>query len=83
MYSQKFIFNFNLNFMILSQSERILMENCSLYIYTYEKFYWKFPTKKILISPFIKTLVMWQIIACYKCTPKDYDIIIISINFTT
>jgi len=28
-------------------------------------------------------MVMWQAIACYKYTPKDYDIIFINTNFTT
>jgi len=34
MYYPRFIFNLNLNFMILSEFEKKLMEDCSLYIYT-------------------------------------------------
>jgi hypothetical protein len=34
MYHQRFIFNLNLNFMILSQLEKELMKNYSLYIYS-------------------------------------------------
>jgi hypothetical protein len=33
MYYQTFIFNLNLNFMILNEFEKQLMQDCSLYIY--------------------------------------------------
>ncbi len=32
-YQLKFKYNLNINFMVLNQIERILMEDCSLYIY--------------------------------------------------
>jgi hypothetical protein len=32
----------------------------------------KFKLKQILTSPFVKIIVLWQAIAYYKCTPKDY-----------
>jgi hypothetical protein len=41
-----------------------------------------FQLKEVLLTPFAKTMVMWQTIACYKCTSNDYDIILININFT-
>ncbi len=46
-YYQKFIFNLNLNFMILSQFGKKLMEDYSLHIYTLMcKFVLKIPTKR-------------------------------------
>jgi heterodisulfide reductase subunit C len=41
-----------------------------------------FQLKKVLLSPFVKKMV-WQVTACYKCTPKDFDIILISIIHIT
>jgi hypothetical protein len=32
----------------------------------------KFKLKQVLTNPFVKIIVLWQAIACYKCTPKDY-----------
>jgi hypothetical protein len=45
-YQLKFTCNLNLNFMVLNQIERTLMEDCSLYIYNdLQKFIEKFQLK--------------------------------------
>lgn len=52
MHCQRFIFNLNLNFMILSQFEKLI------HMYIYMQMFFKNFQLKVLPSPFVKTIIL-------------------------